>query len=43
LETIGQAFELAFPIEGSAYPDILNRSFQAAMENFDGGPLPLED
>jgi hypothetical protein len=43
LETIGQAFELAFPEEGSAYPDILCRAFQKAMENFDGGPLPMED
>lgn len=43
LETLGQAFELAFPEEGSAYPEILNRAFLSAMENFDGGPLPLED
>ena len=43
LETLGQAFELAFPKEGSAYPDIMCRAFQCAMENFDGGPLPMED
>lgn len=40
---IAHAFHLAFPAEGLCYPDVLTRSFEAAMSNFEVGPMQMED
>lgn len=40
---LASVFPLAFPEEGLCYPDVLTRSFEAAMTNYEVGPMQMED
>ncbi len=40
---LANAFPLAFPDEGLCYPDVLVRAFEAVMNNYEVGPMQMED